>query len=127
MCLIKKSWIPRITLRNKIVYKIIEGDGKQFRTPFMLDTIEIGKTYKAIGTSLYDSLFKKYLRSGFIRSYYNYQVVKEQYYWFRIREKSPNYKFEPYLVKCIIPRFTFYYIGKDKDIASKKLKYYATL
>ena len=127
MCLIKKSWIPRIALHNKIVYKIVEGDGKQFRTPFMLDKIEIGKIYKAIGISLFDSLFRKQLKSGFIHSYYDYQVAKEVYYYFRIKEKSPNYKFEPYLIECIIPRFTFYYVGVFGDIASKKLKYYANL
>lgn len=114
MCLIKKSWIPRITLRNKIVYKIVEGDEKQFRTPFMLDKIEIGKTYKAIGISLFDSLFRKQLKFGFIHSYYNYRVAKKQHYLFRIREKSLNYKFKPYLIECIIPRFTFITLEKIK-------------
>ena len=114
----KKSIIPRIALKNIIVYKILikESNNLFFYTPITGDKIVIGKTYKGIfrfskyyPKSLIKSLFSKCIASGYIHSF------KDKEY------HSSNYN--SILVKCIIPKGTLYFIGKDDDIASRKLKY----
>ena len=136
MCLYKLSRIPRITLRNKIVYKIVLKNDNVYATYVQESIIEMGKTYKGIFSNydysfirnykLYDiknkflaflcSLFiSKDIASGYIHSFNNIAIAKEYIL------TDDIYKAK--IIKCIIPRFTLYFIGDDNDFASRKLKY----
>lgn len=120
MCLTKKSMIPRIALKDIVVYKILIKDSKgNLFTPIVCDHVKLGYTYKGIfgisndelrnQRSLISSLFSKYITSGYIHSY------TDKYY--------AACRYTGRLVKCIIPKGTLYFIGDDFDIASRKLKY----
>lgn len=90
-----------------------------FHTPITEDKIVIGKMYKGIfkhvvfgsyyPKCLIKSLFSKRIASGYIHSFTNQEEAKNMY--------------RGVLVKCIIPKGTLYFIGKNDDIASRKLKY----
>ncbi len=109
MCLTKKYKWPRITLRPKIVYKVLEKRNGKFFTPFMNYEVEINKKYKG-KYNMFDTLFKTikddYVRSGFIHSYTDKESAVGNV-----------------VVECIIPRFTLYFIGRGNDIASRKIYY----
>ncbi len=134
MCLEKKSRIPRIATKDIIVYKILIPKYHELFTPYYNDNIEIGKTYKGtfsrysiwikhkpraftnnIICFLISLFFSKIISSGYIHSYNNYNIIFNTNNWF-----YGNYYL---IVKCIIPKGTLYFIGKDGDIASRKLKY----
>lgn len=123
MCLTKKSMIPRIALKDIVVYKVLVGNPKvHLYTPITEDKIVIGKTYKGVfqesktpfpppkifPRNLITSLFSKNIESGYIHS----KIYPNLYG----RENRVN-------VKCIIPKGTLYFIGDNFDIASRKLKY----
>lgn len=120
MCLTKKSMIPRIALKDIVVYKILINDSKgNLFTPIVCDNVKLGYTYKGMfGISnnelrnprnLISSLFSKYITSGYIHSH------TDEFY--------AACRYTGHLVKCIIPKGTLYFIGNDLDIASRKLKY----
>lgn len=112
--------IPRIALKDIVVYKKLVRDSKDnLFTPVICDCVKLGYTYKGIfgisndelknSRNLIFSLFSKYITSGYIHSY------TDKYY--------AACKHSGYLVKCIIPKGTLYFIGYNFDIASRKLKY----
>lgn len=118
MCLIKKSYIPRIALKDKTVYKIVIPDWNgDCYTPCQFAHVKLGKTYKGIfryGQTLLKSFFKKEINSGFIHAFTNYD--RDEHYKF-----SYSKRFR--IAECVIPKGTLYYEGKTSDIASRKLKY----
>ena len=107
MCLIKKSYIPRIALRDKTVYKAIMQDWNgDYCTPCQFAYVKLGETYKGIfryGQTLLKSFFKKEINSGFIHAFTNCDRAKH--------------------CKFLYSKRTLYYEGKTSDIASRKLKY----
>lgn len=114
--------IPRIALKDIVVYKVLEGSPKiHLCTPITKDKIVIGKTYKRVfqesivpiplciinyPKDLISSFFSKHIASGYIHSCT--YLIKDVYRT---------------TVKCIIPKGTLYFIGDNFDIASRKLKY----
>lgn len=134
MCLEKKSRIPRIATKNIIVYKILKSEDNKLFTQFYGYKVEIGKTYKGIfdkyhifikhGLRIFTNniicflislFYSKFITSGYIHSYSSYANIPYIFKYCYIN----NY----YIIKCIIPRGTLYFIGKDNDIASRKIKY----
>lgn len=134
MCLEKKSSIPKIATKDIIVYKILISENNKLFTPYYKNNIKIGKTYKGIFNKynifikhrlytfnnsiicfLISLFFSKVIYSGYIHSYNNYDILFNFNNWLYCN----NY----YIVKCIIPKGTLYFIGKNGDIASRKLKY----
>lgn len=119
MCLFKKSFIPRIALKDIVVYKkVCKWYDGTLTTPVTLDAIEIGKTYKgrfcsqntfnhpSLSPSFIKSLFSKGIDTGYIHSH----ICPKGAMWNTI-------------IKCVIPRGTLYFIGEYGEIASRKLKY----
>lgn len=125
MCLVKKSWIPRIALKDITVYKVlIIGPNNTYTTYFMGNKIIIGETYKGVfkkynrydspkSTTLIKSLFSEEIGIGYIHSYKSYYTCKERITFYSLTT----------ITKCVIPKYTLYFIGKYGDIASRKLKY----
>ena len=119
MCLIKKSWIPRIALRNKKVYKYAILHNLHYYTPYMRKLIKfpIYKGEFVYNHNLFKSLFTKYIGDGYIHVFDNYEYAKrDAQFLSNIGEKSV-------ILTCIIPKFTIYFIGNDHDIATRKIKY----
>ena len=121
MCLIKKSIFPRFTLRDKIVYKVIYIDfilGPVYRTPFQYQEIILNKEYKGkwVSSNLIKSFFSFNIYDGYIHSIKDLKSVKSYI--------SETIFYEPvYVLKAVIPKYTFYWEGIDNDIASRKIKY----
>lgn len=86
--------LPRIALKNKTVYKVLLMCEDLLLTPTKHKDVEIGRTYY-----------------GNIHSYSNYYKAKERALIFSLAV----------IVRCTIPRWTLYFVGKD--IESRKLKY----
>lgn len=133
MCLEKKNRIPKIATKDIIVYKVLTLENNKLLTIVCKNEIEIGKTYKGIFGEynifikhrlrtftnnticfLISLFYTKFIISGYIHSYDNYDSIPSHF-----KYRLLNY----YIAKCIIPKGTLYFIGKDDDIASRKLKY----
>lgn len=122
MCLIKKSKIPRIALKDITVYKSVDNQYGKLYTIITEDLVELGKTYKGIfrksefnqdflnPRTLLSSLFSKYVTTGYIHSYIS------------LKRSIAEWRYNT-IVECIIPRGTLYFIGTNNEIASRKLKY----
>lgn len=119
MCLVKSSIIPRITLKPKIVYKVLYKDKGNYYTPFMDCKVELNKLYigEFFGNGLITFLFSKYIDSGFIHSYDSIDSAINNFI------DASNDDSSAIIIKCEIPRFTLYYKGHCREIASRKLKY----
>ena len=78
MCLIKKSYIPRITLSNKTVYKIVvRTDKSKYITAFVgaeVDCFKINKA-KFQKSNLFQSLFCKNIYDGYIHAYEKFETA----------------------------------------------------
>lgn len=119
MCLVKLHKYPKITIFPKTVYKVIHvsSDGK-FLTPYRAYSVELGKTYT--GKFMWRRTFKNTIHTNFIEDgfIHAYTTIEDA-----ITEKLSLGDISIRIVKCRIPAFTYYYIGKHNDIASRKLKY----
>lgn len=120
MCLVKKSIFPKLTLKNKVVYKIayFETIPDEYATPFRNCQIILNQEYKGkwFLSNLINSLFSSEIHDGYIHSVKDLESAKLY---------TNRYSFcEPvYILKAVIPRYTFYWEGKDNDIASRRIKY----
>lgn len=120
MCLVKKSMLPRIALKDITVYKVIIQDkesGKLY-TPVTGDIVEIGKTYKGkfkeFDTLDFYSESPTYIKSLISDSIDTGYIHSNKY----ISKRNDRIQ-----VLCIIPKGTLYFIGTCNDYASRKLKY----
>lgn len=120
MCLNKLSIIPRITLKPKVVYKVVKKSSNiDYETFYTGYKVHLGELYSGrfVSDDWFTSLFGKNIYSGFIHSYD--ESISE--------EILEEYKDRTYdnvaLIKCEIPKFTLYYKGYFGEIASRKLKY----
>lgn len=124
MCLRKFKKLPRIATKDIEVYKIVYTPNKfpnELWTIFRNYQVEIGKTYKGQGLrikGLIKSLFTKTIKAGYIHSFSEYsKAIMVITHSFFSKNKANM------IVKCIIPKGTLYFIGEDREIASRKLKY----
>lgn len=112
MCLnIKENKRIKFTFKEIECYKVVEVCNNRYYTPYMSAYVEIGKTYK--------SKLKKnrnYVDDG-LHSFSDFEEAKAFIsYW------GSDF----ILVKCVIPKYSFYYVGSFDGIgayASSKLKY----
>lgn len=124
MCLSKKSYIPRIALRDMTVYKTIlreSSDGK-YKSLFMEAPVRLNQSYTGKFkkfSNIFRSLFSRFVMDGFIHSYTSISCA-------RVSKMLHTYHYvlsTPVIVECLIPKGTIYFIGKRDEIASRKLKY----
>lgn len=132
MCLVIKSGIPRLAVRDIVCWKVVSKlrnsetafSPLQFKHGSSLILYELGEIALALRSGygrlqiLEDILLSKYLGPGFCHSYLRYEDID-----FKKVDRE-----ESVVLKCIIPRGTFYYKGKlsgDPDVrgyASRKIK-----
>jgi len=110
MCLIKQHWLPRFSFKDKVVYKIIIARNNDYRTPFLSIKINLGQVLYA-KRHWFFTLFKKSIEGEGVHAYCD--KTKALY-----RSKM---SWDEIVIKCIIPKFTFYWLGYDREIASTKL------
>lgn len=81
--------------------------------------VELNKLYigKFISIELITFLFSKYINSGFIHSYDSIDSAINNF--IDVSNDDPS----AIIIKCKIPRFTLYYKGCWREIASRKLEY----
>lgn len=131
MCLYKKSYIPRIALRDittyKVVYNYSTSDEDTFYTCYIDNPIKLNQTYTGKFEQfhiygLLKSFFKENISDGFIHSYSEVHTAYLCKYNFMCYHPY-NYK----IVECVIPAGTLYFIGRYNEIASRRLKYIKTI
>lgn len=121
----KKSYIPRIALRDittyKVVYKTSTFKKETFCTPYRDCLVRLNQTYTGEFIRPFGflkSLFEECLEDGFIHSCS--KIDRAIIFKCRLNSETLHYN---EVVECIIPKGTIYFIGKYNDIASRKLKY----
>lgn len=125
MCLTTKQKWPKIAWKPITVYKVVYKKEYSYKTVYQGASIHIGETYRESVSnmvknrqcSLYIDNRKKYydFYEG-LHSVTNKDVAKITADYFSVLYPTE-------IVECIIPRFSFYWIGNDNDIVSNKLKY----
>jgi hypothetical protein len=130
MCLdVKRNAIKRIALKDIVCYKFVYNyvyrdvfggetypDEKKLITPYQEVFIEIGKTYKS---ALRKHKHKYWGEVNYgLHSFKNIEDAKRT---------ATNFRDNKYhIVKCVIPRWSMYYVGKFNELpsfASSKIKY----
>ena len=120
MCLRKFKKLPRIATKDIEVYKIVQISDKfpnELWTTFRNYQVEIGKTYKGQDLrikGLIKSLFIKRLKWDIFTLFECIYFNTYGHFFFNKANM---------IVKYIIPKGTLYFIGEDREIASRKLKY----
>ena len=121
MCLVTYWKFPKITLKDKVVYKVLlkQSDGTLY-SPFMDSEYKLNKLYKEpfikqfFGTK---QCLHKTFGPFWIHSHQYFESAKLLVYNKKICENVYNIS----VFKAIIPKFTLYYEGIDGDICSKKI------
>ena len=116
MCLTSNHFLPKFTFKPKKVYKVLfvvddEDHSPKYVSPVADFEYELGKEYHSYPS--FKGWFAKYKDRGFIHSYVTLLMAKAS---------SIFYGRPKVLVECEIPRFSFYYDGKNGDICSTKLR-----
>lgn len=129
MCLTTRWKFPRITTKEKVVYKIV------YKNPIDEEVCYAGVTKfryrynilhkEPIFKHLWsDNIFDTFseFKDGWVHSFNSLESAIESMecyscYQLGTRRMPENI----IIVKCIIPRFTLYYKGMDGDICSKKI------
>lgn len=121
MCLTTKRRWPKIAWKPITTYKVVYSPNNypSLLTIFQDFPIQIGNTYEETLGNIFRGRrrlhFNKYEIHEGIHSntkLYQSRVIANYF-------REPN----PIIVKCVIPKFSFYWIGDDNDIVSNKLKY----
>lgn len=126
MCFIKNKIFPSLLLKDKFVYKILiinklDNHEYSFKTPFMLEEVVLGKSYKGkfkSNENILNVITNDHITEGFIHSYSNYNIAKLTLN--NLKKYRVNLDFVIVIGK--IPRFSLYFQNYD-EIASRKLKY----
>lgn len=112
MCLLTHWKFPRITLKDKVVYKVLL-EGPVLRSPCRFERYELNKVYKEPLEQLFgDEIYIERICYKMLGKYWRHSYLSTNHAMYL---KGTVYK-------AIIPRFTFYYKGTDGEICSKKLK-----
>lgn len=116
MCLRKTHKKPKFLIFPKTVYKVLINNNGKFKTSYRETPVELGETYTGKfkdNRILPDTIDDIFIEDGFIHSFISLTAAR----------RETLYHHNPCIVKCRIPAFTYYYKGKDEDIASIRLKY----
>lgn len=120
MCLYKSYPFPFLTLKEKKVYKILYKKGDKYITPCRLQEINLSKEHyeQRAHKNLINLIFSSVIEDGCIHCFYSYIHACSELSFLR----DPFYD-KTILTTAVIPRFTFYWKGQDRDIAARKIKY----
>lgn len=121
MCLTTSQRWPNIAWRPITTYKVVYSPDNysSLLTIFQNFPIQIGSTYKETLGNIFRGRerlhFNEYRMHEGIHSNTKLGQARVIASYFR--------ELNPIIVKCVIPKFSFYWIGVDNDIVSNKLKY----
>lgn len=121
MCLVTYWKFPRITLKDKVVYKVLlkQSDGTLY-SPFMDSEYKLNKLYKE---PFIKQLFGT--KQGLHKIFGPFWIHSHQYFESAeiLVDDKKTYEnvHNIFIFKAIIPKFTLYYEGLG-GICSKKLK-----
>lgn len=126
MCLFKKHYFKKISVKDRKVYKILMYDAKNevYQTPYEDEIVNIKETHKAKIKNYLRYFYNLYINNivedGFIHAYTSLNEAKNTAK--DIISSNPNRIVK--LFECKVPRYTSYFIGDDQeDIAVKELIY----
>lgn len=120
MCLTTKQKWPKIAWKPITTYKVvyISNKSSSLLTLFQNFPIQIGRTYKETLINIFRGREKNTFNYCIYEGLHSH--TKEN----RAKICAEDYRYlGTIVVKCIIPKFSFYWIGEDNDIVSNKLKY----
>lgn len=126
MCLLNFNYLPSISKNEITVYKIVLEKNGEFITPFMYHKVDTSIIQKANINSIInfwgERLCNKMVSQGFIHAFTSIERAKEEVErlkWMLMLPSCENI----ISYECIIPKYTFYYLGAGEEIATRRLKY----
>lgn len=122
MCLHKKHILPKISWKAVTVYKVLynEIDGDSLYTPFQ-DYKVSGIIIRARYLSIFELTLGDSINGCGVHAYRDlYAAERSAERWFP--RVINNKRCAAAVYECTIPPFTFYWEGKDGDIAGRKIK-----
>lgn len=122
MCLRTKQRLPKIAWKPITTYKIIYSRDSLLFTLFRGFPIQIGNTYEETLRNIFKS--RRWLFCSHYSMNKRLHSFTSKYFATTVAQ---NNKCNRIVVECVIPRFSFYWIGNNYDIVSNKLKYIKTL
>ena len=106
MCLVKTHWIPKISKEPITCYKLINTFWKHSAcTPYLGASIPENGLLKG-KYPFWKELFKKNIGGWGVHAFLDTNVKPHRYLK---------------LVRCTIPKHTFYFIGDNGDICARKM------
>lgn len=120
MCLYKAFPFPFITLKKKKVYKILCKVDDKYKTPFIGEIVDLNEEHCGEGNhkSLIKLIFEKTIGEGYIHCYVHYHSAFTEARWL-----SKSFGVKVVIFESIIPKFTLYWKGRNRDIATKRILY----
>lgn len=118
MCLVKIHKFPRISWKPITCYKVLQRRKNNYVTPCVNYSItkdrEVIKGYE----NFFNGLKCKTIHGWGVHAFTNmFDALQMAQYFCRIDQVIGGHV----VVKCIIPRFTFYFKGKNNEICSRKM------
>lgn len=134
MCLIKLHRFPKISFKPIEVYKVFlcnDGDyTNNYRACLTKELIrEVGFYTPFAGygpVSIKSGTIvesKCSLLKGFYNIFFGKSIGKEGVHAYTCEDSAKKFWFDGFtIVKCVIPKFTLYWYGKDNEIAARKIQ-----
>lgn len=122
MCLHKKHILPKISWKPITVYKVLfeEIDGDSLYTPYQ-DYKVSGIIIRAKYLSIFELTLEDSINGCGVHACKDLATAKEiSERW--LPRVIDNKRFAVAIYECTIPPFTFYWEGKDGDIAARRIK-----
>lgn len=125
MCLLNFNYLPSISKNEITVYKIVLEKNGELLTPYMYHKVNTSIMQKANISSIVNflggRLCNRSVSQGFIHAFTSIERAKEEAE--RLKWMLMISFEKIILYECIIPKYTFYYLGAGEEIATRRLKY----
>lgn len=122
MCLYKKHLFPKISWKPITVYKVFLEDLTEHTiyTPFECHKVS-GNVIKAKYLSIPELTIEDFIQGCGVHAYLSLEEAKSNGSLFSFH-RIDGHPTSTEVYECTIPPFTFYWEGKDGDIAARKIK-----
>ena len=118
MCLVKIHKLPRISWKPITCYKVLQRRKNNYVTPYVNYSITKDREIIKGGENFFSGLKCKHIYGWGVHAFINmFTAMKTAQYFCMIDQVIGGYV----VVKCTIPRFTFYFKGKDNEICARKM------
>ena len=118
MCLVKIHKFPRISWKPIICYKVLKVHKGNYMTPCVDYFISRDREVIKGNENFFEGLKDIKICGWGVHAFTNmYNAMNMANYFCMIDQRIGGHV----VVKCIIPRFTFYFKGKNNEICSRKM------